>query len=79
MYEKNMADCRGTIIMKRCTFENAVNDDLKEVHRMVEMLKIDSETTIYCVRLMEKLERSRKEGEARGEAEGDLRRLVTQV
>ena len=37
---------------------------------MVEMLKIDSETTIYCVRLMEKLERSKKEGEAIGEARG---------
>ena len=62
---------------------------------MVEMLKIDSETTICCVRLMEKLERSKKEGEAigeargkaegevigevRGKAKGDLQRLVTQV
>ena len=56
-----------------------MNNDLKKVHRMVEMLKIDSETTICCVRLMEKLERSKKEGEARGKAEGNLQRLVTQV
>ena len=59
--------------IEKTTFENAVNDDLKEVHRMVEMLKIDSETTIYCVRLMEKIERSRKEGEAIGEARGEAR------
>ena len=59
--------------IENTTFENAVNDDLKEVHRMVEMLKIDSETTIYCVRLMEKIERSRKEGEAIGEARGEAR------
>lgn len=69
--------------MEESTFENAVNEDLREVHRMVEMLKIDSETTISCVRLMEKLERSRKEGEARGEArgkaEGEVQRLVTLV
>ena len=64
-------------------YENAVNDDLREVRRMVEMLKKDSETTICCVRLMEKLERSKKEGEAigeaRGKAEGNLQRLVTQI
>lgn len=31
---------------------------LKEVHRMVEIVKVDAETTISCARLMEKLERS---------------------
>ena len=54
-------------------FENAVNGDLREVHKMVEMLKVDSETTIYCVRLMEKLERSKKEGEKIGEIRGEAR------
>lgn len=48
--------------MEETVMENAVNDDLMEVHKMVEMVKIDPETTISCVRLMEKLYRSKKEG-----------------
>lgn len=61
--------------MENSSIQNAVNDDLKEVHRMVEMVKFDAETTISCVRLMEKLVRSEAEGEAKGKAE----KLVTQV
>lgn len=61
--------------MESSSLQNAVNDDLKEVHRMVEVVRFDSETTISCVRLMEKLERSKAEGEARGKAE----KLVTQI
>lgn len=57
--------------MEESTYENAVNDDLKEVHKMVEILKIDPETTISCVRLMEKINRSQKKG--------NLQKLVTQV
>lgn len=37
---------------------------------MVEVVKTDSGTTISCVRLMEKLRRSRVEGEAIGRVEG---------
>ena len=69
--------------MEESTYENAVNDDLKEVHEMVEILKIDPETTISCVRLLEKLERSRREGEiqgeAKGKAEGRLQELIIQI
>ena len=54
---------------------NVVNDDLREVHKMVEIIKIDPETTISCVRLTEKLYRSKKEGKAEGKAE----QLVSQV
>lgn len=61
--------------MEESTYENAVNDDLKEVHKMVEIVKIDPETTISCVRLMEKLDRSQKKGETKG----NLQKLVTQV
>ncbi|HBA49767.1 MAG TPA: hypothetical protein DCZ91_18620, partial [Lachnospiraceae bacterium] len=39
--------------MENSSLKNAVNDDLKEVHRMVEIVKLDSETSISCVRLME--------------------------
>lgn len=56
--------------MEESCLKNAVNDDLKEVHRMVEVVKTDSGTSISCVRLMEKLERSRMEGEVKGRAEG---------
>lgn len=69
--------------MEKSTRENAVNEDLREVHRMVEIVKIDPETTISCVRLTEKLDRSKKEGEiigeARGRSEGKMEELVTRV
>ena len=73
--------------MEKSTRENAVNEDLREVHRMVEIVKIDPETTISCVRLTEKLDRSKKEGEVIGEArgrsegkiEGKMEELVTRV
>lgn len=57
--------------MEESTSINAVNDDLKEVHEMVEVVKIDPETTISCVRLTEKLNRSKEEGETK--------KLVSQV
>ena len=56
--------------MENSSLKNAVNDDLKEVHRMVEIVKLDSETSISCVRLMEKLARSEAKGKAEGRAEG---------
>lgn len=69
--------------MENSCLQNAVNDDLKEVHRMVEIVKFDSETSISCVRLMEKLARSEAEGEmkgkAEGRAEGKTEKLVAQV
>lgn len=69
--------------MKESTRKNAVNEDLREVHRMVEIVKLDPETTISCMRLTEKLDQSRKEGEAIGEAkgrtEGKIEELVTRV
>lgn len=61
--------------MEDSRFKNAVNADLKEVHRMVEIVKADSETSISCVRLMEKLKRSEEAGRAEGKAE----ELVTRV
>lgn len=61
--------------MENSTYENAVNDDLRRIHEMVETVKRDPETSIAYLRLQEKLSRSRKEGRK----EGDLRRLVTLV
>ena len=61
--------------MEDSSLQNAVNDDLKEVHRMVEIVKFDSGTSISCVRLMENLARS----EAKGKAEGKTEKLVTQI
>lgn len=60
-------------LRQESTYDNAVNGELKEVHRMVEIVKFDAETTISSVRLTEKLERSRREGEARGEVRGEAR------
>ena len=68
--------------MEQSTFENAVNEDLKEVHRLFE-IKLDSKTTVCFVGLMERLERSIKEAEGgaiwKAIEEGSLQRLVTQV
>lgn len=65
--------------MEDSSLQNAVNDDLKEVHRMVEIVKFDSGTSISCVRLMEKLARSEAKGKAEGEARGKAEKLVTQI
>lgn len=65
--------------MEDSCFKNAVNADLKEVHRMVEIVKADSETSISCVRLMEKLKKSEEAGRAEGKAEGKTEELVTRV
>lgn len=56
-----------------------MNDDLKEVHEMVEIVKIDPETTISCVRLMEKINMSKAEGMDVGKAEGKAEQLIHQV
>ena len=65
--------------MEDSSLQNAVNDDLKEVHRMVEIVKFDSGTSISCVRLMENLARSEAKGKAEGKAEGKIEKLVTQI
>lgn len=49
--------------MEETSYENAVNDDLRRIHEMVEIVKRDPETSIKYLRLLEKLNRSRKEGE----------------
>lgn len=50
---------------------------------MVEIVKIDPETTISCVRLMEKINRSNAEGKeagkVEGRVEGEAKHLVNQV
>lgn len=48
--------------MESTTCKNAVNDDLREIHRMVETVKRDPEMTIRYLRLMEELNRSKEEG-----------------
>lgn len=53
--------------MEETSYENAVNDDLRRIHEMVEIVKRDPETSIKYLRLLEKLNRSRKEGELEGE------------
>lgn len=65
--------------MEESTSINAVNDDLKEVHKMVEIVKTDPETTISCVRLTEKLNRSKAEGRIEGKVEGKATHLINQV
>ena len=65
--------------MEETTSANAVNDDLREVHKMVEILKIDPETTISCVRLTEKLYRSKMEGKAEGRISGKMEGKAEQL
>lgn len=48
--------------MEHTDCNNAVNNDLREIHRMIETVKRDPEMTIRYLRLMEELDRSRAEG-----------------
>lgn len=56
--------------MEDSTYENAVNDDLRRIHKMVETVRRDPETSIQYLRLQEKLRRSEKEGRKEGLALG---------
>lgn len=49
---------------------NTVNNELREVYRILKIVKTDPEITISCVRLTEKLNRSKAEGRIEGKAEG---------
>lgn len=60
-------------------YENAVNDDLRRIHEMVEIVKRDPETSIKYLRLLEKLNRSRKEGELEGETKGEALKLISLI
>lgn len=57
--------------MEDSTYENAVNDDLKEIHGMVEGVRKDPEMSIRYLRMLERLRMS--------EEEGERKTLVTQV
>lgn len=73
--------------MEDSIYENAVNEELREIHGMVETVKGDAETMLVHLRMMEELNRNRKEareeglaeGLAEGRAEGELYRLMVQV
>lgn len=59
--------------------ENAVNDDLREIHKMVEIVKKDPEMSIRYWKFLEELNKCEKKGYADGEAAGDRQRLIFQV
>lgn len=69
--------------MEDTVCENAVNDDLREMHKMVEIVKKDPEMSIRYWKFLEELNKSKKEGEregyANGEAAGDLERLISMI
>lgn len=69
--------------LENTTYENAVNEELREIHKMVETVKGDSETMLVHLRMMENLDRSRKEGLREGLAEGEMigdrKRLVSLI
>ena len=58
---------------------NTANNELREVHKIMEIVKTDPETTISCVRLTEKLNRSKAEGRIEGKVEGKATHLINQV
>ena len=57
--------------MENSVSENAVNDDLREIHRIVEIVKKDPEMSIGYWSFLEELNRCKKEG--------DQQRLISQV
>ena len=56
--------------MENTTYENAVNEDLRKIHGMVETVKRDPEVTVKYMRLWEEFERRLAEGEAIGIEKG---------
>ena len=69
--------------MENTTYDNAVNEELREIHGMVEAVRKDSEVSakymIRYLRMMEELNRIRAEGRAEGEAAGRMAEKVFQV
>lgn len=56
--------------MVKSTAENAVNDDLKEIHGMVETVKDDPETSLEYWKWKDRQIRMQREAEAQGMAKG---------
>lgn len=69
--------------MEVTTYENAVSEELRAMHEMVETVKKDPEVTIRYMRWVEvinrSLEKGIEEGRAKGIAEGEFQRLVFQI
>lgn len=73
--------------MEDTRYENAMNEDLREIHRMVETVKKEPETMLAYIRFQERMNRSRAEGRSEGieqgrlegKAAGNLQRLVSQI
>ncbi|MDD3339632.1 MAG: hypothetical protein PHS82_12340 [Lachnospiraceae bacterium] len=61
--------------MEHSTEENACNEDLKELHRMVEEVKHDGEVSIEYMKIFEREEMLRKQGYR----EGEIKNLIQLV
>ena len=60
--------------MEDTTYENAVNENLREIHKMVETVKKDPEVTVrYMIRhlmYIEEINKAKAEAKSEGRAEG---------
>lgn len=65
--------------MENTVYENAVNEDLREIHRIVETVKEDSEIMLVHLRMQEEFKRKRAEGRAAGKAEGEFLNKITLI
>lgn len=65
--------------MEQSISKNVVNEDLKELHGMVEAVRQDAEVTVQYMRMMEDEERLLKQGRKEGREEGRDLKLISQI
>ncbi len=65
-----MQSCFSLHYMEHSSVENASNEKLKKLHRMVTAVKRDGEVGLAYMKSFEREERIRKQGEEEGRKEG---------
>ena len=75
--------CQFLKYVVNSTWENAVSEDLRKLHEMVERVKHDEEVAIRYMRIWEEEERivarAKEEGREEGREEGETVRLLRMI
>ena len=71
-----MQSCFSLHYMEHSSVENASNEKLKKLHRMVTAVKRDGEVGLAYMKSFEREERIRKQGEEEGEIVGKTKEVI---
>ena len=71
-----MQSCFSLHYMEHSSVENASNEKLKKLHRMVTAVKRDGEVGLAYMKSFEREERIRKQGEEEGEIVGKTKGVI---